>query len=152
MQVFCSPRSTDADSVRGLWSRPSVSCGLFGIAWFQVSWASDQSSPPCLHHLTGVDLISILLGTSFCWCPQAFDHRPKFLLTLRYKTSLGHQALYSWLLAALWVPREDVCSSFFLALPYQTAAEHWRFLSGTVSFSKAVIKFPELNSCLLLLR
>lgn len=58
----------------------------------------------------------------------------------------------SLVLAACLLSREDVSSSSCLALPYQTAAEHWPFLSGTFFFSNCIFRFPELNSCLILLR
>lgn len=70
---------------------PMVYLVLHDFKWVELQ--TNLPLPVCTTSLP-VDLISILLVNSFCWCPQAFAYLPKFLLTLQYETSLGHQALY----------------------------------------------------------
>jgi len=55
------------------------------------------------------------------------------------------------LLAALWVPGEDVCSSSRLAAPYQTLMQSTDgfFVQDFIPL-KINTQFPELNSCLIL--
>lgn len=59
----------------------------------------------------------------------------------------------SFLAACCFVGTERRCllKLLFGAAFSNSAAEHWHFLSGTLSFSKSAFKFPDLNYFLILL-